>query len=95
MYAYSNSEEGTTMEQSPVSHTSPIFIENLLKKFQFPLPVNVKQTSFFGSNIFPTIHAHISICIAFLVLAIMLLLTNNRAEHIPSPRKQISKKLII
>lgn len=66
------------------------------EKISIPLPVTVKQTSSFGSNLFRTIHAHISVRIPFFfVLAITRLLTDNTAEHIPSPGEQIPEELII
>lgn len=59
MHAYNKSEEDTAMWQSPVSGTSPIFIENLLKKFQFPLLVNViwfKHLSLVQTSFQPFMH---------------------------------------
>lgn len=71
---------------------SPIFMENLLINFS-PIARKCETDKMFHSNIFPAIHAHISICVALLVLATMQLLTNNRAEPIPSPGNRFRRSL--
>lgn len=70
-----------------VSDSSSLHFQgNPLKGSQFQLAVDMKQASFFNSNIFPAIYALISICITLLALAGMLLLANNRTEYISPPR---------
>lgn len=70
-----------------VSDSSSLHFQgNPLKGSQFQLAVDVKQASFFNSSIFPAIYAHISICIALLVLAGPLLPANNRTEYISPPK---------